>query len=100
MNLRPKAAVVNNSNLAPNVFLNFVQYTSFSIVLNFGVKLSIRVEYINKLRKMLLYMVRFCEDFGEPIRKSQSESVHGLLEGFNRLLLLKAALTEVYTHFK
>ena len=34
-NLRPKAAVANKSNLAPNVFLNFVQNASFSIVLNF-----------------------------------------------------------------
>ena len=69
-NLRSKAAVANNNNLAPNLFLNFVQNTSFSIVLKFGAKLSIRLEDISKLRKILLYMFQFCEDFGELIRKS------------------------------
>ena len=53
-NLRPKAAVANNNNLVQNLFLNFVQNTSFSIVLKFGAKLFIRLEDISKLRKMLL----------------------------------------------
>ena len=67
-NLRPKTAMAINNNLAPNLFLNFVLNT-FSIVLKFGVKLPIRLEDISKFRKLLLYMFRFCEDFGEPIRK-------------------------------
>ena len=71
-NLRPKAAVATNNNLAPNLFLNFVQNTSFSIVLKCGAKLPIRLEDISKFRKLLLYMFRFCEDFGKPIRKSRS----------------------------
>ena len=67
-NFRPKAAVANNNNLAPNLFLNFVQNTSFSIVLRFGAKLSIRLEDISKLQKCSLYMFRFYKNFSVPIK--------------------------------
>ena len=64
-----KAAVANNNNLAQNSFLNFVQNNSFSIVLKFGAKLFIRLEYISKFKKKSLYLFRFSEDF-DAIRKS------------------------------
>ena len=64
LNLRQKAAVANNSNQAPNLFLNFVKNTSFSIVLKFGAKLSIRIEDISKLRKFYCTCFDFARTLG------------------------------------
>ena len=54
--LRPKVALANNNYLAPLLFPNFVQNTSFSIVLKFGTKLSVRLEDISKLLNLFVHV--------------------------------------------
>ena len=73
--------MANNNYLVLILFLNFVQNTSFSIVIKFGVKLSIEFEDISKLPKISLYMSGFCEDYGNLLENRESEGVHGELEG-------------------